>query len=314
MDPSLLTLFSPDRQLLVLAAAATAGLTVMVLVRALDLHLRVGPDETKALARYLAPYLVQEERTAPLSVEPDRVIAAALGLKRPEMLRHIRLAAAAAPALALLAAGFPWVPALGAGGLCYVLVDSWLQGHWRRFRSQVEAELPNFVSRLGGMLLVTESATHALEEVLATLDPDSPLRIWMEAFLVGVRREGTAFLAEAREHAAQISPSLALVVFEIGRFFETGGAGFVQAFVTTAEELSAILEVRAVAGAKAEAARSGVLMLLAIIGVIVGLMLSSPSIRQGFADPTAQMVALASVAVMAYGYVFMNGMIRDALE
>ena len=94
-----------------------------------------------------------------------------------------------------------------------------------------------------------------------------------------------------------------------------GGVGWgPRLFATTADELSSILEARAVAASKAEGARTAVLTMLVIMAVILGLMLSSPSIRAGFADPTAQIIALAALGAMAYGYFFLNGMIGEALE
>ncbi len=126
--------------------------------------------------------------------------------------------------------------------------------------------------------------------------------------------ESQAFFDDARREAAQLSPSLALVVFQLGRFFETGGAGFARSFTTTAEELSAILEARAVAGSKAESARGAVLTMLAIMGVILFLLLSSPSIRLGFRDPVVQTIAAVSLAAMGAGYALLNSMIDEALD
>ncbi len=314
MNPELL-LALLDRQYMLLAGAGLAGLTVTLLVRQINLGMVLGPPEAKVLADYLAPYAASGERPDRLHINPEAVILAGLGLPfRPGRLRQLRIAAALLPALLLLLVGFPLVPSLAGGALGYVLVDAWLQGRWRTFRNRIEQELPTFVSRLAGLLLVTESTTRALEEVIDTLEAQNPLRVWMEAFLLGIREEGVRFMEHARTHAAVISPSLALVVFELGRFYETGGAGFAQAFATTADELSSILEARAVAASKAEGARTAVLSMLVIMAVIMGLMLSSPSIRAGFNDPTAQLVALGALSAMAYGYLFLNGMIQDALE
>ena len=230
------------------------------------------------------------------------------------MLTWIRAGAVLVPFLLLMLLGLPWVPALGGGALGYVLIDSFLTSRWRQVRIQIEQELPTFVARLSGTLLVTASPQKALAEVTDTLSDDSLLRSWLQRMLANARLDGQKVIEQARGEAAQISPSLALVVFELGRFFETGGAGFAKAFSATAEELSAILEARAVAGSKAESARSAVLMMLAIMGGILFLMLSSPNIRQGFDNPTVQMITFAALAAMGGGYVFLNGMIDDALD
>ncbi|RME52561.1 MAG: hypothetical protein D6790_18545, partial [Caldilineae bacterium] len=284
---------------IVLAAAVSAGGAVFLFTR--RLHLRLGPAPARVLARYLDA--AQPEDSPSPSVSRERVILASLGLPpREGLLPALKLSAGLLPGLALLLLGFPPVPAVGAGSLAAMLVHAGLEGRWRRFQMGIEAELPTFVSRLAATLLVTSSPLRALEEVTATLAEDSPLGAWMERLLAGLRTQGQSHLAQAREEAALLSPSLALVVFELGRFFETGGSGFARAFGATADQLAAILEARAVAGSKAESARSAVHTMLAIMGVILLLMLSSPVQRQGFAHPTAQLVTAASLAAMAYGY------------
>jgi hypothetical protein len=137
----------------------------------------------------------------------------------------------------------------------------------------------------------------------------------MEAFLQGLRGPGRLhFIGQAQHSAGKISPSLALLVFEIGRLLETGGAGFAQAFTATAEHLTSILKARAVARSKAEAARNAVLTMIGIMGFILLLMLSSPQTRKGYEDPTVQLVAAACLGVMAFGYLFLNNLIDEALE
>jgi hypothetical protein len=54
--------------------------------------------------------------------------------------------------------------------------------------------------------------------------------------------------------------------------------------------------------------------MLAIMGVILFLLLSSPSIRQGFRDPVVQAIAAMSLAAMGAGYALLNSMIDDALD
>ena len=302
------------RQALVLALAALAGLTLAAVASRLVVSL--GRSQRHTLADYMNPAEgTGSERNGADLVDKEAVILLSLGLQpRPGLLNFLRGAAAVVPALLLLLAGMPPVAALGGAALCLILANSFLEGRWRRLRVQVEQELPTFVSRLAGTLLVTASPLKAMHEVAGTLNDDSPLRVWLQRVLANARLEGQAFFATARNEAALISPSLALVIFEVGRFFETGGAGFAKAFTTTAEELSAILEARAVAGAKAESARGAVLMMLGIMGGILLLMLSSPNIRQGFNDPVVQLIAGAALGAMAFGYVFLNGMIDDALE
>jgi len=289
------------QQLLVLLAALAAAATVAVTARQVALAPRGG----KALAAYRA------EGATP-AVEVD--INQALGLVKPAYARYLYLLAVAGVAGVLLLAGMPLAPALGGGALAYVLADELLKGGPRKARLAIEQELPTFVSRLGGMLLVTGSPRAAVEEITATLMADKPLRIWLERLLSGWQAQGEAFLAQAHLEANRISPLLGLTVYQIRRLAETGGAGATKAFATTAEELSAILEARAVASSKAAGARQSVLTMLVIMAVILGIMLASPTIRQGYRDPTAQLVAAGALAVMGFGYVTLNDMIAEALE
>jgi hypothetical protein len=300
----------PTDLLLSLAAALTAAATVYLLAQ--RLRLPWGASPARALAEYLDGV---DERTSHPGIDRERILLAGLGLPpRPGTLLALKVAGGAVPALLLLALGFPLMPAIGAGALGAMLVHSGLEGRWRRFRVAMEGELPTFVSRLASTLLVTGSPLLALDEVIATLADHSPLRLWLERLAAGLHTGGHGHLEHARAEAAQLSPSLALVVFQLGRCFETGGSGFTRAFATTADELAAILEARAVSGSKAESARSAVHLMLVIMAVILSLLLSSPVQRAGFAHPVAQLVTAGSLAAMAYGYVFLNGMIDDALE
>jgi hypothetical protein len=299
-----------DEVLILVAALLLSMLVAQVVQR---VRIQVGSAPQRALAGYLAA------DAAPVDAfawnDRDAAILLSLGLPPDKrIITALRVAALALPTLLLLLGGMPPVAALGGGALCLVLVHAFLLGRWRKLRIQIEAELPTFVSRLAGTLLVTASPLKALSEVTDTLDADSPLRRWLERLRAGVRMESQAFFDDARREAAQLSPSLALVVFQLGRFFETGGAGFARSFTTTAEELSAILEARAVAGSKAESARGAVLTMLAIMGVILFLLLSSPSIRLGFRDPVVQTIAAVSLAAMGAGYALLNSMIDEALD
>lgn len=295
-------IFGPTgRQALALLAALAGAVTVAVVAERVRFVRRGG----RALNAYNTP-------AAPAGAAVD--INSALGLARPAYAPYVYAATVLGALGALLLAGMPFAPAVGGAALAYVLADEFLKGRPRKVRLAIEQELPTFVSRLGGMLLVTAAPRTAVEEVTATLLEGRPLRIWLERLLAGWQARGEAFLVTAHLEANAISPLLGLTVYQVRRLAETGSAGAARAFGTTAEELSAILEARAVAGAKAEAARQAVLTMLVIMAVILGIMLASPTIRQGYADPTAQLVAAGALAVMGFGYLTLNGMIADALE
>jgi len=285
----------------ILLLALSAALTVAVTARQVAMSPRTGG----ALALYRDPGS---------SAQPAPDINSALGLVKPAYSKYVYAGAVFGVLLVLLVVGMPVVPALGGAGLSYILADEFLKGRTHKARLAIEQELPTFVSRLGGMLLVTSSPRLAVEETVNTLIEGQPLRTWMERLLAGWSAAGEPFLAQAHLEANHISPLLGLTVYQIRRLAETGGAGFTRAFATVAEELSAILEARAVAASKAEGARSAVLTMLGIMAVILGIMLSSPAIRQGYADPTAQLIAAIALGAMAFGYAYLNSMIAEALE
>ena len=289
-----------SRSWLVLLVGLMAGWTVMLVAKRVNISLSRSPRST--LAEYVSYANQSEVGQEVLFADREAVILLSLGL--PIDSRY----------LTMIRVGSGLLPALGGGALTYILADSWLNSRWRKLRVQIEQELPTFVSRLAGTLLVTSSPMKAISEVCETLSEESPLNAWLGRMLSGTRMEGRQFFEQARDEAALISPSLALVVFQMGRFFETGGAGFTRAFSTTAEELSAILEARAIAGSKAESARGAVLTMMGIMGVIMLLMFSSGNLRQGFEEPVVQLIAAGALLTMALGYVFLNSMIDEALE
>jgi len=281
--------------LFALAAAGTVAATTYQVVSAA----RPG----QALALYQNP--------APQKKEPD--LNTMLGLPTTGLGRQLPWLAGGGLGLVALIAGLPLIVALGAGALAHILASEYLKNKVLQARLVVERELPTFVSRLGGMLLVKSAARLAVEETAVTLTP-GPLRSWLERLLANWAVSGDVYLDQAHVEASRISPLLGLVVYQLRRLAEAGGAGFSRAFATVAEELSAILEARAVAASKAEAARRAVLTMLAVMAGVLALLLTNPAVRRGFADPTTQIISLVALAAMAFGYGYMNDMITEAME
>jgi hypothetical protein len=290
------------QQLCLILAGLAAGATVAVAVR----RMSFAPAPAKALEAYqLGGEAVQSPDDANINIR--------LGLLKPG---YARLAQGLtfAPGLVLALLGYPLILAVGLSGLAFILTDEYLKGKPRRVRAQIEEELPPFLSRLSGSLAVTDAVRRALDDALRSLPETSPLAIWLDHMLRGMGREGAAFYHKARSEAVQVSPMLAIVVYQLSRLSETGGSGFSDAFTILAEELGARQEARAIAGAKAGAARQAVLMMLGIMAGIMVLILGSPSMRHSFSQPIAQLTAIICFAVMGFGYVYLNGMIADALE
>jgi len=134
-------------QLLVLLAAASAAATVAVTAR----QVALTPCTGQALAAYRAPATAG-------TTEVD--INSALGLVKPGYSRYVYIGVVAGAFAALVLFGMPLVPAAGGAALAYTLrvADEFLRGKTRKARIAIERELPTFVSRLGGMLLVTSAS------------------------------------------------------------------------------------------------------------------------------------------------------------
>lgn len=302
--------FDPYLVRLALAAIAALAGGWAVYLATRDVRIGFGSSPEQALEEYYGATGDEEES---FEVGREAVIAAYLHVPKGS-LGYVKYGSAGATFLVAWVLGFPPLVSLGLCTVVYVVVDSFLTGLWRKFRLNIEKDLPMMTARLGGNLLVTSSPMKALEDTVETMEDGSVLKAWMERMVAEVRTGGHPALEKAEAEAMEISPSLALVVFQLRRLFETGGTGFVKAFSLVSQELAAILEARAVASSKAEASRGAVTIILGVMIFISLLMLSTGQIREQLSDPLVQAVVALSVWAMAFGYKFLNTTIDEALE
>ena len=178
-------------QILLLLCGVACAATVAVTLRQVHLAPRGG----KALAAYRAA-------AAPATDTPPRhQVGSGPGqtdLRQVPLRRRCRWQRS----VVLMVAGMPLAPALGGGALAYILADEFLKGKTRKARLAIEQELPTFVSRLGGMLLVTRLAPPGRGgDRRRPCIEGQPLRIWMERLLAGWPAQGEPFLAQAHLEA-----------------------------------------------------------------------------------------------------------------
>ncbi len=224
-----------------------------------------------------------------------------------------RIAVMAACGVGLFFSGLPKIAMLVAASLGWMIVGGWIDGVWRKKRLAVEKELPTFLSRLASVSQVAPNAIDALTEVADTLDPGAPLKEWIERFAAKLQAAGQTGLAEMIDEAYVISPSLGVTAFEIGRLWETGGAGYAAAFSSAADNLSGILESRAVAASKGEGARGSIRsILLALLGAVV-LMTSNPYTQDALRRPIFGLFYLALFAWIGYGWFSVNRIIDESV-
>ena len=300
-----------DPRLAVLLAAVFAGAALALVIA--RMRPALAPRPARALQDYLEAGGGGGKEGAVDVLNPDMVILAGLNLPPdPRVLAYIRYGLPAASFLVLVLLGYPAAVALVLAALVYVLVNTFLEGRWHGFRLRMEQDLPIFIARLAGMLHTSTSVTQALEETVATFPEHSPLRVWMERLMLGLRSQGTGFLEEAMEEAGKVSPSLRLVVFLMKRMAETGGAGYLNAFVAVADEIAMKLEARAVADAKAHSVKNNVHFLLAMMGLLLLLYMADPEFRTYLNHPLSQAVAVGALVVAAFGYRTITAMLEGA--
>jgi hypothetical protein len=148
---------------------------------------------------------------------------------------------------------------LGGPVIAYFTIKSLVNRKWNKVRSMLEKEIPSYLMNLASMIQLNPNVLRALEDASLSLNPKGGLKPWIERLVSGIQFHGRKGLEEMQAEAGDISPSLLLLVVEIGRLWETGGTGFTQSFQMVSENLAGIMEGRSKASAKADGAggRSG---------------------------------------------------------
>jgi Flp pilus assembly protein TadB len=275
----------------------------------------------KTLADYYRPLTPQEEGT-PVHVGSfeHKVRLAALAYRLDVAGREhlyyygamVGIALAALVVLVLL--GVPPTLYLLAPVLGWVVVSGQVNGAWQKMRMALEKELPTFLLRMSATIQATPNVPQAIGDVTESLDPSAPLQAWMKRLLSAMQTGGRKGLEEMREEAGAISPSLMLAVLEIERLWETGGAGYVEAFRLASENLASILEGRAMAAAKADGAWGTVRVILLALGGSLVVAMSSSGGAGLFNTPAVQIGLLLALAWAALGWNVIGDMIREVIE
>ncbi len=185
---------------------------------------------------------------------------------------------------------------------------------WSKMRLVLEKELPTFLLRMSATIQATPNVPEAVADVADSLDPSGPLRAWMLRLLAALQAQGRKGLEEMQAEAAAISPSLLMAVMELGRLWETGGSGYVEAFRLAADNLSTILGERATAAAKADGAWGTVRVILLALGGTLVMILSSSASSRLFNTPLMQIGLLLAAGWAALGWSVIGDMIREVME
>lgn len=302
-------------QLVALLVATCAAVTVQ---QGALLLFRAWPRTESRLAAMMAGMSgrraaqVSIVSDTPMELEPDNVVLAGLGLPENITMTHLRIAGAVWPLPALLI-GVPPLPALAICALSGVMVHSWLAQRWAKFVTNLEEELGPYAGRLHSSLQVTTSVPVALSRSIESLEPGSPLRMWMERLALGFAQKSTPFLIAALPAARKISTSLSLIVLLMERCASSGGAAHAAAFLTASKQMGAVMEARTIAHSKAAKARGTVTIFFGLLLTLAAIMGTQPLLREGFKEPMVQIGIAGSLVWMVVGYLIIQAMIRDAL-
>ncbi|MEA2007717.1 MAG: hypothetical protein U9O54_01235 [Chloroflexota bacterium] len=200
---------------------------------------------------------------------------------------------------------------LGAG---YLLIQNFIRSRWSKLRIEIEKEIPTFMRNLSGILQTDISPVVSIEKASQALVPEQPLKAWLDYFLDEMQSYGTPSLTRLQLEANDISTSLGLLVFEIGRMAQTGGSGYAKAFQDAADNLSRILEVRAEAHTESKSALGLAKIIIGVAIVIDGFLVMNPAGGHLFTTPAIKIAMALSVLWGIVGWVVIRRVVEEAVQ
>ena len=203
---------------------------------------------------------------------------------------------------------------LGGPAIAYFVVNNLVNRKWNKVKTVMEKEIPSYLMNLASVIQLNPNVTRALEDASLSLNPKGDLKPWIDRLVSSIQSFGRKGLEEMQAEASDISPSLLLVVVEIGGLWETGGTGFSQSFQMVSENLAGILESRSKAFSKADGAWGTIRVILLALGSAVFLAFSSPGSSTFFRTPTAQIAILVAIAWAGFGISYISDLIRESVE
>ena len=210
--------------------------------------------------------------------------------------------------------GLPPLFWLGGPAIAYFTVINLINHKWDKLRAAMEKEIPSYMMNLASVIQLNPNTIQALQDASLSLNPKGYLKPWIERLVSNLHSHGRKGLEEMQAEAGDISPSLLLMVVEIGRLWETGGAGFTQSFQMVSENLAGILEGRSKASSKADGAWGTIRVIILALGGAIFLAFSSPASSALFRTPTAQIAIVIAVAWAIFGISYIGDLIRATVE
>jgi Flp pilus assembly protein TadB len=196
----------------------------------------------------------------------------------------------------------------------YFVINSLVRRTWDRLCRRIEKEIPSYLLNLASMIQLNANLIQDLEDACLSLDFNGGLRPWILRLASSLQARGRQGLEEMQQEAQAISPSLLLLVVEIGRMWETGGIGYAQSFQLISENLGNILDSRSKAYAKADGAWATIRLIVLALGGAIVMAFSSDGSRELFRTPAIQVAMLVAVAWAVFGFSVIADLIRETVS
>jgi hypothetical protein len=194
-----------------------------------------------------------------------------------------------------------------------ILVNGFLGDAWNRVQKEIEAEIPLFLSGLSSTVQVTPNVLQAVEDEAQALKAGGALQTWLlKVFLPRCQREGFEALDGLTREAAALSSSLGIVIFLVGRMWQTGGAEWRKAFETAAGNLEGVLDARVLGQSIGTTAKGSVRLIAVITMGIIVMIVRTPALAATVQQPIVQIAYALIVLAMLFGLQFMNKLIDEA--
>jgi Flp pilus assembly protein TadB len=200
-------------------------------------------------------------------------------------------------------------PAVG-----YFVINTLIKHNWDRLCRRIEREIPAYLVNLASMIQLNANLIQDLEDACLSLDPKGGLKSWIVRLASTLQARGKQGLEEMQQEAQAISPSLLLLVVEVGRMWETGGSGYAQSFQLISENLGSILDSRNKAYAKADGAWGTIRLIVLALGGAIVMAFSSSGSRELFRTPAIQLAMLAAIGWATFGFTVIADLIRESVS
>lgn len=114
---------------------------------------------------------------------------------------------------------------------------------------------------------------------------------------------------------ADRSPSISLsnAAMMLQSFTRAGGSQFADAVSQAAVNIQRMIEVRNTAQARAAQSMQAAAIVPLILAFVLVTMAGDPAISSSFREPVVQVIIVAVMAVMGFGYMFMRGQVRRVI-